>query len=139
MNSTVEAKYKGSQVTNTVFSKVECMVCPPRLVFRLPNIVLIQLNSGKSLGLRPPAMTGLCWRPALITTVKQAKPSEVATQPGLRSSLAQTTIALRVKPGTGAILIYSGRPSALREMAAAKGALFSEPRPLLPPANSPPR
>ncbi len=78
----------------------------------------------------------LCWQPASVTPAKQPKPSEVTTQPGERSALAQPTIALRVKPGTGAILIYRGRPSALSEMAATNGTLFSEPRPALPPANS---
>ena|GEM_PF-6452673 len=43
----------------------------------------------------------------------------------------------RVKPGTGAILAYSGCPSGLREIAATNGTVFSEPRPALPPVSSP--
>jgi hypothetical protein len=49
----------------------------------------------------------------------------VTTQPGARFPLAQPTIALRVKPGTGAILIDRGWPSALSEMAATKGTLYA--------------
>ena len=48
-------------------------------------------------------------------------------------------IASLVKPGTGVTLAYSGLPWSLSETAAMKGTLFSEPRPGLPPARSPPR
>lgn len=101
-------------------------------------MVLIQLNSGRSLGLRVPTMTAWCWQPASVTPAKQAKPSEITRQPGLRSDLAQSAIAWRVKPGTGAIWMSTGYPSGLSETAATTGTLLSEPRPALPPASSPP-
>lgn len=59
--------------------------------------------ASKRLGLRPPTTTGWCWKSASVTPAKQAKPSEATTEPGFRQSLALSSMALRVKPGTGII------------------------------------
>ncbi|MDP1935444.1 MAG: hypothetical protein Q8K47_11285, partial [Nitrosomonas sp.] len=48
-----------------------------------------------------------CWQPASVTPAKQPNSSEVIIQPGARSALAQSKTALRVKPGTNAILRLS--------------------------------
>jgi len=75
MEAPVETINKRTEVAGSVFSKIERMIGAAQAGLRLPKTVLIQLNSGKSLGLRPPAMTGRCWQPASVT--RQNSPSHL--------------------------------------------------------------
>ena len=93
MEAPVETVNKRTEVTGSVFGEIECMISAPRLVLRLPKTVLIPLNSGNSLGLRPSATIARCWQPASVTPAKQLNPSEVTIQPGARSALAQSKTA----------------------------------------------
>ena len=140
MEAPVETVNKRTEVTGSVFGEIERMVSAAQTGLEVAKNRIDPVEFWQILRLATvrddcPVLA----EPASVTPAKQLNPSEVTIQSGARLALAQPETALRVKPGTGAILIYRGRPSALSEMAATKGTLFSEPRPALPPANSPPR
>jgi len=140
MGASVETVNKRTEVTGSVFGEIECMISAPQAGFEVAQNRIYPVEFWQILRLATVRDDcPRCWQPASVTPAKQPNPSEVTIQPGARSAVAQSKTALRVKPGTSAILIYRGRPSAPSEMAATKGTLFSEPRFALPPANSPPR
>src|SRR5262245_29652499 len=107
--------------------------------FRLPSSVLTHLNCGRAtLALPPPVTMRSCPAPTKVAAAKHHDPSLTTVADGAMWLAANAAIACRVG-GCWLKQAYSGRPSAVVCTAATKGTLFSAPRPVLPPENSPPR
>lgn len=109
MEASVKAVYKGNQIAKSIFGEVECMVSATEAVLEVAQDGVDPIELRQVLGFAP-THDEAGWRrqPASMTPAKQANPSEMTTQPGLRSRLARSAIAWSVKPGSGAILMWSG-------------------------------
>jgi len=71
-----------------------------KLVFMIPSSRLIERDSCKSLGCRPPMSTASWLQSDTSTERKQASPSENAAQQFARCFLANCAIATELKPET---------------------------------------
>ena len=109
MKAPVETVNKRTEVTGSVFGEIERMVSAAQTGLEVAKNRIDPVEFWQILRLATvrddcPVLA----EPASVTPAKQLNPSEVTIQSGARLALAQPETALRVKPGTGAILIYRG-------------------------------
>src|SRR3954466_11309801 len=105
----------------------------------LPKAVLTHLKAGvRSAAAPEPVLITVCLHLALVTALKQARPSLTTSLAGAKCRLAKLDSVRLAKPATRCSFSRTGLPSAVVSTAATRGVFPGAPRPRLPRERCPP-